>query len=621
MIRLSSLLNISIICVLALMAGCKQDSSTPLEPQQTSLLTYQPKGTISGLVKNAITNMPVAGAVISVGYEGGVQSATSNVAGAFSFANVPVGSYQISSGQTVLSGTYMMTVSLKSYNAAQTDPSLKYRDYYYNNVTVKFTSLAPGDSLAVSDMVGTTHLDISYLNTTVSGQVVDQNQQPVANATVMLFDASVVPNVMLGAPTTTSASGNYSFSQVDNGLTITIRSRSSDGTLEGALTGFTLPANVLSDSLRSQVTAERIMITAADNVNPFLIGLTPENTSDVAPGGPIVYTFSEPIKQTAYTRVTPTTAPGYGTIIDDITFTYVGFKKTDAAINFSAAWNASYTQLTLTPQGIVGSAKYTVNAQAAFNSGKLTDNANRPVVNNTLITGDFETLQFTTNGASALPAKPNLVRRFVTANNTFPPLNYNGGLVGLEVKNFDPTARSYNVYRSVNGGTFDILQSNVYQLLFSDNCSGLLVVPNGASDPLAASFVSYVVRAESKDMVEGPASDPVTVSDETRPQLLATTSLASAGSTTSWTYTMRFSEPMNVASIENTANYTLAAMGAIGYTINSASYISSGGSYVALLSVTTTGTPPAGHQLIVGGGVSDLAGLSIASAPNDRKTF
>ena len=75
-------------------------------------------------------------------------------AGAYSFANVPVGQYQIVNGAAVFSGTYTLTASLVSYNAGQTDPNKKYRDYYYNNVLITFTSLAPGDSLAVSDMVG-----------------------------------------------------------------------------------------------------------------------------------------------------------------------------------------------------------------------------------------------------------------------------------------------------------------------------------------------------------------------------------------------------------------------------------------------------------------------------------
>jgi hypothetical protein len=361
-----------------MMAGCKQNSSTPIEP--ASLSTYQPKGTITGLIVNRTTNVPVKGAVISVGYDGGVQSATSDGAGAYSFANVPVGQYQIVNGTAVFSGTYTLTVSLVAYNAGQTDSSKKYRNYYYSNVTITFTSLAPGDSLAVSDMVGSALLQISYLNTTVVGQVVDQNQQPVANATVMLYDATVFPNFLIGQ-TTTSASGGYLFSAVDNGLTIVLKSRSSDGSLQGTSAAFTLQANVISDSLRSQVNAERLMITPVDNINPFVIGLTPQNNSDVSPSNlQVVYTFSEPIKQRAYTRTD--LPPGSSTITDDIKVTYVGLKKSATAITFSAQWNASFTQLTITPQGIVGSAKYSVDLTSAFNSGNLTDNANLAVVNN-----------------------------------------------------------------------------------------------------------------------------------------------------------------------------------------------------------------------------------------------
>ena len=450
--RLSAFLSICIVCIVALMAGCKQNSTTPLEPQ--SLPTYQPKGTITGLIVNRITNTPVKGAVVSVGYDGAVQSTTSDGAGAYSFANVPVGQYQIVNGTGVFSGNYTLTVSLVAYNAAQTDSSKKYRNYYYSNVTITFTSLASGDS-AVSDMVGSALLQISYLNTTVSGQVVDQNQQPVANAAVMLYDATVFPNVLIGQ-TTTSASGNYAFPAVDNGLTVVLKSRSGDGSLQGTLGAFTLPANVISDSLRSQVTAERLMITPVDNVNPFVIGLTPANNSDVSPNNlQVVYTFSEPIKQRAYTR---TDLPvGSSTIIDDIKITYIGLKKTATAITFSAQWNAAFTQLTITPQGIVGSAKYSVDLTAAFNSGQLTDNANLVVVNNPQIVGDFEVMQFSTNGASPVPAAPALTRRFIAG--LFGNLDFGGGTVGLEW-NFDANARSYNIYWSVDGGSFQLLQAN-----------------------------------------------------------------------------------------------------------------------------------------------------------------
>jgi hypothetical protein len=596
MIQQNSLFKICIACVVAFMAGCTQNTSTPVDPVQTSHLTYQPKGTISGLIKNAITATPVPGAVISVGYEGGVQSTTSDVAGAFSFANVPAGQYQIVNSIPIISQTYIMTVSLVDYNAKQTDPTKKYRDYYYSSATITFTSLAPGDSLAVSDLVGATHLDISYLNTTVNGQVVDQNMQPVANAVVMLYDATVLPNVMIGQ-TTTAAGGGYQFTNVDNGLTITVKARSSDGSLEGTLFNFTLPANVTTDSLRSQVTAERIMITAADNVNPYVISITPENNADVSFNGlQVVYKFSEPIKQKAYTRTD--LAPGHSTIVDDITFTYVGLKKSATAITFSAQWNATFTQLTLTPQGIIGSARYSVNAQVAF--GKLTDNAERAVINNPLITGDFDLLQFTTDGASTVPAAPILTRRYFTA--PFISLDFAGGTVGLEW-NYDASASSYNIYRSVNGGTFELLQANFLGIQFTTT-SGSLVIPSAAVDPLSAGYVRYLVRAESKDLVESSSSNIITVWDEIKPRL-NTASVAAGGS--QWTYTLRFSEPLTISTAENIANYSLNSA-TVTFTVKAANYLgNSAGSYLVQLDVTSSAALPATYNLLANN-VKDLYG-------------
>jgi len=610
--RRSVLLSICIVCVVALMAGCKQNSTTPLEPQ--SLATYQPKGTISGLVVNSITNAPVKGAVISVGYDGAVQSATSDDAGAYSFANVPAGKYQTVNGALVASGQYTLTVSLVAYNAAQTDSSKKYRNYYYDNVTITFTSLASGDS-AVSDMVGSALLQISYLNTTVTGQVVDQNQQPVVNASVMLYDATVFPNVLIGQ-TTTSASGAYLFSAVDNGLTVVLKSRSSDGSLQGTLGAFTLPANVINASLRSQFTAERLMITPVDNVNPFVIGLTPENNSDVSSNAlQVVYTFSEPIKQRAYTR---TDLPlGSSTIIDDIKITYLGLKKTATAVTFSAQWNAGFTQLTITPQGIVGSAKYSVDLTAAFNSGQLTDNANLVVLNNPQITGDFEVMQFSTNGGSPVPATPALTRRFIAG--LFGNLDFGGGTVGLEW-NYDASARSYNIYWSVNGGSFQLLQANFTGIQFSGN-TGSLVYPSAATNPLRASSVQYVVRGVSKDLVEGPSSNIINVTDAVKPQLLGSSSVAPASGTNSWTYTLRFTEPLTISTAEAVGNYSFGNTGGVVFTVNTANYLGLvGGVYVVQLGVTTSAALPVGYVVFVSSNVTDLAGNSIDPTANS-KTF
>jgi hypothetical protein len=358
------------------------------------------------------------------------------------------------------------------------------------------------------------------------------------------------------------------------------------------------------------------MITPVDNINPFVIGLTPQNNSDVSPSNlQVVYTFSEPIKQRAYTRTD--LPPGSNTIIDDIKVTYAGLKKSATAITFSAQWNASFTQLTITPQGIVGSAKYSVDLTSAFSSGNLTDNANLAVVNNPNITGDFEVLQFSTNGASPVPAAPSLTRRLIAG--LFTNLDFGGGTVGLEW-NYDASARSYNIYWSVDGGSFQLRQANFSGVQFSDN-TGSLVYPAGAVNPLRASSVQYLVRAVSKDLVESASSNIVTVTDVVKPQLLLSSSVAAAGGTNSWTYTLRFTEPLTISTAETIGNYSFANTSGVVFTVNSANYLeNNAGVYVVQLGVTSSAALPVGYILVIGSNVTDLAGNSVDQTANS-KTF
>ncbi|MDP1677486.1 MAG: carboxypeptidase-like regulatory domain-containing protein [Bacteroidota bacterium] len=610
---------IAIIQMLAII-GCDKDDDkdSSSNPASTSLSTYEPRGTISGLIRDRITNEPVSGAVISVGFDGVVHSTTSDVAGAFSFASVPAGQYQIVNGTSVPTGTYTLTVSLLSKNAAETNLNKKYRDYYYTTVTIRFTSLATGDSVAVDGLVGSTLLTISHLNTTLSGLVVDRNSQPVANATVTLYDATVFPiNAM--SQTKTSASGAYKFSNIDNGLTINVNAQSTDGSLEGNLAAnFTLPANVTTDSVRSQVNAERIVILPVDNVNPYIISTSPENVSDVSPTNlKVVYTFSEPIKQTPYTR---TDLPaGHNTIVDDIVVSYDGFKKTTANLGFSLQWDTvTYKQLTVTPQGIQGSSKYSVNFNVAANSGKITDEAGRALVNNVNLTGDFEVLQFTTGGSSVVPGVPTLARRNVPGQ--FAELDFTGGTVGLQW-NVSADARSYNIYRSINGGTFDLLQKDFFGTQFSTP-SGSLVNPSGVNNPLSAINVRYQVRAVSKDLVESAPSNTITVTDGVKPKL-SNAVVAAGPSVFTWVYTLRFTEPMNIAASENPANYSFATTGGVFYTVNRADYLgfnAGTGTYNIQLSVTSSAAPVVGYSLISGNSVIDLSGLGVDPTANS-KTF
>ena len=81
------------------MIGCTSESTTPVEPAQPQAEPIQ-RATISGKIIDMCTNDAIAGAVMSLGHDGSVQTVTSDASGSFSFADVPVDQYQILSGTT-----------------------------------------------------------------------------------------------------------------------------------------------------------------------------------------------------------------------------------------------------------------------------------------------------------------------------------------------------------------------------------------------------------------------------------------------------------------------------------------------------------------------------------------
>lgn len=611
-----SLTTALILCVF-LFVGCNKDDDNPVTvaATETILPTYQPKGTITGLIKDVCTNEAIKGAVLSLSYNGTVQSVQSDEAGQFSFDNVPAGQFKVISGALVATGTYTITASLVDYNKSVSDTTKRYRNYYYNTTTITFTSLVPGDSLGVSGLVGSVIFEIAQLNTSLVGEVVDEKMQPVSGARVVLFDASITHGVVL-QQTQTDANGRYRFSALDNGMTVRVMARSADGKYEGSLPSLlSLPCNLYYDSLRSNVTAERIQLQWANNVPPYVIDITPKNNADVSPTNlQIVYTFSAPIKQTEYTRTD--LGKGHGTILDDISVVYTGMKKTAGTIGHSVSWNSTMTQLTITPSGVVGSARYTVSVSTAL--PKLTDEAGLAVVNNTALIGDFETLNLTTNGQSTVPGAPVLTRRLVPGY--YDILNYNGGTVALEWT-ADANARSYNLYRQIGDGPFEILQSNIYNLMTTD-LIGTLVTPN-AADPLAAITVKYRLTAVSKDLVEGPPSNVVTVSDNVRPQLLGATPMLL--STRRYQLILRFSEPLAMASAQNTDNYLIQNPDTVVFSKQQAAYLgfnSVTNRYEVALTVAISNGDnlPAGLSIRAGSNIVDLAGNSIDTV-NHTYTF
>lgn len=532
---------------------------------------------------------------------------------------------QVIDGRTVLTGTYMITESLVDYNKKQTDSTKRYKNYYYNTVIITFTSLVPGDSLGVSGLVGSVVCSLSTLSATIKGTVVDKDMRPVASANIVLkdhFSGYVI------AMTSTGADGSFSVPNLESGLTFDVIAKSVDGGLQGSILAFNLPCNLPQDSLRAQVTLEQIQLLAVDDVAPYIISVTTggnilyDNADVTATGGTLAidYTFSEPIKQTPFT----TLGAGYKGLVDNIHVTHLGFKKSAADLlpAPSIAWSANNTVLTVTILGLVGSSKYHLDfGDTATVKANLTDLVGNALRNNLLLTDDIEGLSFSTAGASTVPGAPSLKRRIMPAT-PFVPLDYSGGLVLLEWDNV-PEARSYNVYQSVNGGSFDTVATNVQFTQYQATTGAL--IRGSLNDPLGAGNVRYQVTGVSKDLVEGTPSGVVTVTDSVKPTLVLYPAPTAAPGTNNWVFELGFSEPLTQSAAEAAASYTFANTGGVTYTINQiiyVGYVAANTDWEVLMYVTSTASPiGTGCTITVGALVTDLAGNGIDNAANTTAPY
>src|SRR3972149_10219536 len=123
------------------MAGCSKDSSKSTTNPNPE--TFEPKGTIQGVVRDTVTLQPIEGAVVSVG----VSKATTGATGEFVLRDVPA-TYDALMGTE--EDTYLVTVDLRTAKsrangvvvADNTDDTKKqYPEFVYTYKDVEYTSL------------------------------------------------------------------------------------------------------------------------------------------------------------------------------------------------------------------------------------------------------------------------------------------------------------------------------------------------------------------------------------------------------------------------------------------------------------------------------------------------
>lgn len=606
-------LFILILCSSYLIQSCKFETRNITEPVTDPIRTLHLFGQLSGVVMDPSTNTPVIGAQLSITHGEQTFRALTNNVGHYSFSNIPVSNYALVNGQAVYSGQYTVTLSCVDFNYQKPD-SLRYRDYYTASTLVTFTTTAgttqDSSVVVVQNLMANLDFSITLLNTSLNGSVVDKNNLPVPGATVLLYDATTTPYKFL-KQTATDFQGIYRFSGIDNGLRISLKAVNSAQTQEAEIPA-PLQLNLLQKLyiLRSEVPSERLELRPVDAKRPKVITITPEYNADINQSNDfkIAVLFSEPIKQSAYTR--KDLPGGHNTLIDDITLSYYGFKKSTQTLQFTAQWNTGFNLLTITPKEVLTSGRYGIDFRSALS--KFVDNAGNFLQDNPEIMGDLsDELLFSINSGLQTAAVPN-----ITINGD--SLNYSGKSITITWFDYsDNNVKSFNIYKSVDNEPFQFLASTTSPLYTT--LTGSLVYPQNAQNPLRSANIRYKVHAMSKDLVEGSASNILTARDNISPSVDTNSILVAAkiqNDSLRYEITLPFPEPMNAGVLTISSNYSLSAQTGLNPLISQVfyrGYLSTNDKYNLVLNITTSrGFKASEFLYITCNNITDLAGNVIS---------
>lgn len=544
-------------------------------------------GTIQGKLLDSMTQQPIVGASIDLGGA----TATSNADGQYTISNVAV---PVDATNNIKAATYKVAIDMRNVtspvNMVSSTVTPRYPDHSYDLISVLFTSASSTTTTPITYLKENVDFKVGKLAANITGVVADKNtrQAVAAGYTVKLVSlgtAGTVVNETVVGSIDTDASGGFTFANIEALRNFRIDSWSPDQTFRGSQS-ITAPADGTTRTLSVQ-TNDAVFVASTDTLSPTIISVTPQMDADLAPApADVVFTFSEPILQTADTSTSPTVSTG---LYNKVDVKFMGAKASNIA--HSLAWNATFTQLTITIPTLAAASKYTVDLTPA---NALFRDVNGNALDNTI---DKRVLNFTTNG-SATPVAPTTVTVVNSAS-----LNYNSPTVLL---NWLPVsgAKAYNVYRAQNypgaAGQLQLMGSNPSTLTsdYSDTLPSAFFI--SGQNKLT---YTYVVTSVSADNIESAVSPEVTAQDTVVPTATIPNILAA-------TYTLTFSEPVDEVSATTLTNYILTVGSALAVPTVTSAVLNAGLTTVTLtLSQSTT----IGNVLAITG-VRDVAGNVMTSA-------
>jgi hypothetical protein len=201
--------------------GCTGDTNNPTTATSTSVTdpnpnTFNPKGTVSGLLRDAVDNTPIAGATVSISDK----TAMTNAAGLFTIYNVPALTGSGNEPSTGLSA-YPVVIDLTAVNVTRKAAGLKlYPSTAYTDVTPVYSSLGETSGGTTTTTNHDTPVDgfvanitpfVGKLAATIKMQVVNTSLVNVPDGTtVQIYTASATVASQTDTSTGTAVSGSGS---------------------------------------------------------------------------------------------------------------------------------------------------------------------------------------------------------------------------------------------------------------------------------------------------------------------------------------------------------------------------------------------------------------------------
>ncbi|MBI5193072.1 MAG: Ig-like domain-containing protein [Nitrospirae bacterium] len=586
---------------LYVITGCsnKTDRSSVTSPNPDTL---NPTGIIQGVLRDAVTQQPIVGAVVDIG----VGRTTTSETGQFTINDVPATG---SSGDGIpkVNDSYEMTIDLRNVtspvNMTSATTTPRYPDFVYDTMPVTYTSLndttndndlstsansgsgtnsqanttSTNHDTPVTGLASAGKISVGKLAATITGVVAySDTKQPVDSGWTVEIVSNSSSNSEGSAggtgasgnvvgSTTTIAGGVFTFPNIESMQSFTIKAWNSDQTYSnGAGLVVVSPSDSETKTLSVQA-GTTVLVASTDATAPTIISVSPENNADITPAATnVVYTFSEPIKQTAYAAATTAANSQVSGLYKDVAVNYDGIKASNIAHTLS--WSTDFKSLTVSIPTLAPSARYSVNITGVT----LVDSSDTAVSN----LGAKGLVAFTTNGGATASAPT-----VTLVNNT--GIDYSGVnpvLDWLPVSG----AKSYNIYRAMNQVWGSTINSGAYKFVNTSNQSDFTDTTIPDNDGDGYTFIedrqtmltySYVVKSVNSDFTESDGSAAVTAEDKVKPKLdIAAGAFVADIKDENSTITLSFNEPMDESSVETAGNYVISVASGTAPTVSSAVY-------------------------------------------------